>query len=181
MNPPSTAPTSVGTRDVAVIKARGANVVVEILSATASSGGIILPTKHEERVRTGLVVAVGDGILALSGDRVPINLRVGDVVALRPGRGLPVVLGGRPYLVLDQAEIPVVFTTPDGGTLSDHDAVDPSVRRRPASAVDKSGSVDDGEPKTESLDARCEHPVDRMRDEQPTGLDLPANAGESDD
>jgi co-chaperonin GroES (HSP10) len=155
----------VSTRGVAVVKARNANVVVEILNPVASQGGIILPAKLREQVRTALVVSVGDGILSLNGERKPINLRKGDIVAMRPGRGVPFEADGRVYVVVDQAEIPVVFTTESGDVLTDPAAVDPLMVRRAGGAVPQEMGVEAGARETESADAIPENPADAERED----------------
>lgn len=157
VNPP------VRTRGSAVPKARNSNVVLELLKPVQSAGGIILPGREQERVRMGLVVAVGEGILCMTGDRVPVTLAKGDLVAIRPGRGLPFSAGGRVYVVVDQAEIPVVFTTEDGRQLTDPGEVDPAVVRKTADADRSAFAVEDGDRATESADAVPADPADANR------------------
>lgn len=155
----------VETRGKAVVHARNSNIVVELLTPVKSAGGLILPGAAMERIRTAMVVSVGDGILCNNGERIAITLRVGDLVALRPGRGMPFPCGGRHYLVVDQAEIPVVYRAEDGGILTDVAKVDPLTIRRSANADLDEASTVDGTKATESVDGQCADAGDQMRDE----------------
>lgn len=157
---------SVVARSDAVIHARNAFIVVEVMMPSRSAGGIILPTVQEKN-RLAIVHSVGDGVLCLDGHREPISLRVGDTILLRPGRGTQFTANGKTYCVLDQAEIPVVFKATDGGQLADPDTVDPTVVRVSSAAakpatMQPEASRDDGMPNTESHDGQPSDDADRM-------------------
>jgi|HubBroStandDraft_6_1064221.scaffolds.fasta_scaffold16408_3 chaperonin GroES len=50
----------------------------------ATTGGIILPQTAKETVRRGIVVAVGEGHILKSGHRVPLQVKIDDVVLFSP-------------------------------------------------------------------------------------------------
>ena len=65
------------------IKPLGERVVVEPLEddvATFAGGELVLPDTAKEKPQQGQVLAVGPGRLDESGNRIPLQVRVGDTV-----------------------------------------------------------------------------------------------------
>jgi len=98
------------------ILARGSYILVQLVKVKESKGGIALPDVRQHEQREAVVISVGEGIITINGSRCPHDLRVGDLITLRPNRGTPVTYGGQHYLWLDQADVPVVIRRADGGT-----------------------------------------------------------------
>lgn len=91
------------------------SVVVEpIKTPEASIGGITLPDASRSKYHglRAVVVAVGPGVLTLSGARVPIMLTPGEVVVLRHN-GPMIRDGGRLLSVVQERD--VLCAIPDAG------------------------------------------------------------------
>ena len=85
-------------------------VVVRRLEAeTTTKGGIVIPDSATEKPIQGEVVAVGDGTLLDSGERRPLDLRVGDRVLFGKYAGTEVKLDGEELLVMREADIMAVI------------------------------------------------------------------------
>jgi len=73
-----------------------------------TSAGIVLPDTARKRPQEGEVLAVGSGRMLDSGERVPINVKVGDVVIYSKYAGTEVKLGGEDMMIIDEDSILVV-------------------------------------------------------------------------
>jgi chaperonin GroES len=89
-----------------VIRPLGDRVVVKPLPGEeVTKGGIILPDTAKEKPQQGKVVAVGPGRLLDNGDRVPIDLKVGDKVLFSKYSGNEFKINDEEYLVLRENDI----------------------------------------------------------------------------
>jgi chaperonin GroES len=72
-----------------------------------TKGGIILPDSAKDKPQRGRVIAVGDGQWTRDGkERVPMDVKVGDVVLFGPYAGSEAdVGGGEKVLVLNQIDV----------------------------------------------------------------------------
>ena len=88
-------------------KPLGNRVVVEPLEGEEqmSSGGIYIPDTAKEKPQEGTIVAVGPGRLTDDGDRVPMELEVGDSVVYSKYAGTEYKEGDIEYLVLREDDI----------------------------------------------------------------------------
>jgi chaperonin GroES len=77
-----------------------------------TKGGIVLPDTARKRPREGEVVAVGPGKMLDSGERAPMEVRVGDVVVYSEYGGTEITLGTDDYVILDEGSILAV--NPEG-------------------------------------------------------------------
>lgn len=85
-------------------------VVVRRLEAeTTTKGGIVIPDSSTEKPIQGEVVAVGDGTLLESGERRPLDLRVGDRVLFGKYAGTEVKLDGEELVVMRETDIMAVI------------------------------------------------------------------------
>jgi len=75
-----------------------------------TAGGIIIPSAIQEKPMEGEVVAVGTGHVNDSGDVRPLDVKSGDRVIFNKWAGYEVVLDGKEYLVLNEADIIVKLT-----------------------------------------------------------------------
>ncbi|MGC9359924.1 MAG: co-chaperone GroES [Anaerolineae bacterium] len=82
-------------------------VVVEPLqSEEVTAAGIVLPETAKEKPQKGTVLAVGPGKRDDSGNLVPLDVKVGDVVLYAKYGGTEVKLSGdREVLVLRESDI----------------------------------------------------------------------------
>ncbi len=88
----------------------GNRVVVRPSEAAAemSAGGIYIPDTAKEKPQEGEVVAVGPGRLTDSGDRIPVELSVGDKVVYPQYVGTEFKQDGEEYLIIGEDDILVV-------------------------------------------------------------------------
>jgi chaperonin GroES len=70
-----------------------------------TKGGIVLPDTAKEKPQKGEVMAVGSGRLLDNGQRIPIDLKVGDKVLYSKYAGNEVKLDGEEYLILREGDI----------------------------------------------------------------------------
>lgn len=85
-------------------------VVVRRLEAeTTTKGGIVIPDSATEKPIQGEVVAVGDGTLLESGERRPLDLRVGDRVLFGKYAGTEVKLDDEELVVMRETDIMAVI------------------------------------------------------------------------
>jgi chaperonin GroES len=67
-------------------------------------GGIIIPDTAKEKPQEGQVMAVGAGKLE-KGERVPLDVKVGDRILFGKYSGTEIKLEGEEYLILREEEI----------------------------------------------------------------------------
>lgn len=70
-----------------------------------SAGGIVIPDSVSEKPMEGEVVAVGKGRYLESGDFVPVDLKVGDIILYAKQAGQEVQIDGETYLIMEEDEI----------------------------------------------------------------------------
>ncbi len=68
-------------------------------------GGIIIPDSAKEKPQQGEVVAVGNGKLLDSGERAPVDVKVGDRILFGKYSGSDVKVTGDEYLIVREDEI----------------------------------------------------------------------------
>ncbi|MEW6447121.1 MAG: co-chaperone GroES [Bacillota bacterium] len=89
-----------------MIRPLGERVVVKPLPMEeVTKGGIVLPDTAKEKPQKGEVTAVGPGRLLDNGQRVPIDLKVGDKVLYSKYAGNEIKLDGEEYLILRENDI----------------------------------------------------------------------------
>jgi len=88
-----------------MIKPLRNNIVVKREEVeTTSSLGIILPASAQETSSEGVVVACGEGLWA-NGERVPLDVKVGDRVLFNAFTGKEIVCEGKTYTVMLDADV----------------------------------------------------------------------------
>ena len=76
-------------------------------------GGIIIPDSAKEKPQRGTVIAAGNGRMNKEGKRVPLDVKVGDMILFGKYTSQEVKLDGEDYLILREDEILAVI---DGAT-----------------------------------------------------------------
>ncbi|MGB9792445.1 MAG: co-chaperone GroES [Thermacetogeniaceae bacterium] len=88
----------------------GDRVVLKVIEQEEKTkGGIVLPDTAREKPQKGEVVAVGSGKLLENGQRVPIDLKVGDRVIFSRYAGTEVKVDGEEYLIVEVRDILAVI------------------------------------------------------------------------
>ena len=87
-------------------------VVVQANEAeTTTASGLVIPDTAKEKPQEGTVVAVGPGRIDDNGNRVPLDVNVGDVVIYSKYGGTEVKYGGEEYLVLSARDLLAVVVS----------------------------------------------------------------------
>ncbi|MDX1393389.1 MAG: co-chaperone GroES [Gemmatimonadota bacterium] len=85
-------------------------VVVEPLEETEEMrGGLYIPDTAKEKPQQGSVVAVGPGRLNDDGERIPMEVSVGDRVLYGKYAGTEVTIEGKQYLIVKEGDVLAVF------------------------------------------------------------------------
>ncbi len=76
-------------------------IVIKVIEDTEqTSGGIFIPDSAKEKPQKGEVVAVGEGKINESGEREPMDVKVGDVILYAKYAGTDVKMDGVEYKIL---------------------------------------------------------------------------------
>jgi chaperonin GroES len=73
-------------------------------------GGIVIPDTAKEKPQQGEVMGVGDGKMLEDGERVPVDVKVGDRIIFGKYSGSEVRIEGEEYLIVREDEILGVVT-----------------------------------------------------------------------
>jgi len=88
------------------LKPLGNRVVVEpIEQEEMTAGGIYVPETAKEKPQQGTVLSVGPGERDEDGDRIPMDVAVGDKVLFAKYSGTEMKLDGKKLLVLRESDL----------------------------------------------------------------------------
>jgi chaperonin GroES len=100
----------VTTATKVVLKPLEDRIVVEPLEAEqVTASGLVIPDTAKEKPQEGKVIAVGPGRFDDKGSRVPVDVKVGDVVLYSKYGGTEVKYSGQEYLVLSARDVLAVI------------------------------------------------------------------------
>jgi chaperonin GroES len=92
------------------IKPLGDKIVIKPAKIEEKTeSGIILPGSAQEKPHQGTVVAVGSGALNDKGERVPMEVKVGDRVVYSKFGGVDLKYDDEEYVVIAEKDILVVL------------------------------------------------------------------------
>ena len=80
-------------------------VVRPIERETVSKGGIVLPDTAKEKPQEGKVIEVGEGRLSDEGKRLPMDVKVGDIVIYAKYGGVDYRLNDEDVMILRESDI----------------------------------------------------------------------------
>jgi chaperonin GroES len=101
---------TVGTATKVAIKPLEDRILVQANEAeTTTASGLVIPDTAKEKPQEGTVIAVGPGRVDDKGNRVPIDVNVGDTVLYSKYGGTEVKYGGEEYLVLSARDVLAVI------------------------------------------------------------------------
>jgi len=93
------------------IKPLGDRVVVKpIAQEEKTKSGIVLPDTAKEKPQQGEVLAVGTGKLLENGQRVPVEVKVGDKVIYSKYAGTEIKLNDEDVLILGERDILAIIS-----------------------------------------------------------------------
>jgi chaperonin GroES len=88
------------------LKPLGSRVVVEpVEQEEVTAGGIVLPETAKEKPQKGTILAVGPGDRDDDGDRIKMDVSVGDVVLYAKYAGTEIKVEGKKLLILKESDI----------------------------------------------------------------------------
>jgi chaperonin GroES len=88
------------------LKPLGDKVVVEVIDEPqTTASGIVLPDTAKEKSQRGKVVAVGTGKMLDNGERVALEVSVGDTVVFAKYGGTEIDVGGKEMMILSERDI----------------------------------------------------------------------------
>ncbi|MDR3068088.1 MAG: co-chaperone GroES [Cellulomonas sp.] len=86
-------------------------IVVRTLEAeTTTASGLVIPDSAKEKPQEGEVLSIGPGRIDDNGNRVPLDVAVGDTVIYSKYGGTEVKYGGEEYLILSARDILAIVT-----------------------------------------------------------------------
>ena len=88
------------------IKPLGDRVIVKpIEPKEVVKGGIIIPDSAKEKPMQGEVVAVGPGAMNKKGERLPMDIKLGDIVLYGKYAGSEVKIEDEKYIIMHQDDV----------------------------------------------------------------------------
>lgn len=92
------------------LKPLGDRIVVKVLSQEEKTkGGIVLPDTAKEKPQEGEVKAVGTGRVLDNGQKLPLDVKVGDRVLSSKYGGTEVKVDGDEFLILSERDVLAVI------------------------------------------------------------------------
>lgn len=82
-------------------------IVVKVMEVTEekTKSGLYVPDTAKEKPQEGEVLAVGPGAMNDQGERLPMNVAVGDRVIFSKYAGTEIKLDGEEYLIMAERDI----------------------------------------------------------------------------
>ena len=81
-------------------------IVVKPLEAeTTTASGLVIPDSAKEKPQEGEVLAIGPGRIDVKGNRVPLDVAVGDKVIYSKYGGTEVKYAGEEFLILSARDV----------------------------------------------------------------------------
>jgi chaperonin GroES len=89
-----------------VLKPLEDRVVVKASEAEqTTASGLVIPDTAKEKPQEGTVIAVGPGRISDQGERIPLDVKEGDVVVYSKYGGTEFKVSGEEYLILSARDI----------------------------------------------------------------------------
>lgn len=88
------------------LKPLGSRVIVEPTEENeVTAGGIVLPETAKEKPQKGVVLAAGPGDRDEDGDRIEMDVKVGDTVLFAKYGGTEIKVDGKKLLILRESDL----------------------------------------------------------------------------
>jgi chaperonin GroES len=84
-------------------------VIRQVEAEQTTASGLVIPETAKEKPQEGEVVAVGPGRVADNGNRVPVDVNIGDKVIYSKYGGTEVKYAGEEFLVLSARDVLAVI------------------------------------------------------------------------
>ncbi len=88
------------------LKPLGDRIVVKVVNhEEKTKGGIVLPDTAKEKPTEGEVIAVGTGKVLENGQKLPLEVKVGDRIIFSKYAGTEVKLDGDEYVIFSERDV----------------------------------------------------------------------------
>ena len=88
------------------LKPLGDRIVVKVIShEEKTKGGIVLPDTAKEKPAEGEVMAIGTGKVLENGQKLPLEVKVGDRIIFSKYAGTEVKLDGEEYVIFSERDV----------------------------------------------------------------------------
>ncbi len=81
------------------------HILVERIEEEVKKGGIIIPDTAKEKPQQGKVIAVGNGRKDEKGNRIPLEVKKGDIILFGKYAGTEVKIEDGEYLIIREDDI----------------------------------------------------------------------------
>jgi len=81
------------------------HILVERIEEEVKRGGIIIPDTAKEKPQQGKVIAVGNGRKDEKGNRIPLEVKKGDIILFGKYAGTEVKIEDGEYLIIREDDI----------------------------------------------------------------------------
>jgi chaperonin GroES len=80
-------------------------LVKRVEEEAKTKGGIIIPDTAKEKPAEGKVIAVGKGALSPEGNRVPLEVKIGDRILFGKYGGQEIKVEDEEYMIMSEQEV----------------------------------------------------------------------------
>lgn len=88
------------------LKPLGDRIVVKVINhEEKTKGGIVLPDTAKEKPTEGEVMAIGTGKVLENGQKLPLEVKVGDRIIFSKYAGTEVKLDGEEYVIFSERDV----------------------------------------------------------------------------
>ena len=84
-------------------------IVRRLAEEQTTKGGIIIPDSAKEKPQEAEVLAVGNGKVLQDGNKVPLDVNVGDRILFSKYSGTEIKVEGQEYLILKEDEVQAII------------------------------------------------------------------------
>jgi len=84
-------------------------VIEPIEQEEITAGGIVLPETAKEKPQKGTVLAIGPGERDDNGNRIPLDVKVGDLVLFAKYSGTEIKYEGKKLLIMRESDVLAVL------------------------------------------------------------------------
>ena len=87
-------------------KPLGGRVLIEAIEQEEiTAGGIVLPETAKEKPQQGKILAAGPGDRNEKGERIEMDVKVGDIVLFAKYSGTEIKMEGKKYLIMRESDL----------------------------------------------------------------------------
>jgi len=93
------------------LKPLGSRVLIEPVEENeVTAGGIVLPDTAKEKPQKGTILSIGPGDRDDEGERIPMDVKVGDTVLFQKYGGTEIKVDNKKLLILRESDLLAIVT-----------------------------------------------------------------------